>query len=243
MSFVCRVLGVGDAFTALYANASLVLEADGTRLLVDTPPALNRALRALPGERLSLDDVDHVFISHLHGDHVGGLEQLLFWRRFVTRRLCTIHATPEVLRDLWETRLKGGMEKLLQANGETLELSLDDYAHVVPLGPGENRIGALALEWRATIHHVPTAAIRVRAGEKMLGYSADTSFDRGLIEWLAASDLFFHETNYGVHTPLEALVALPQDLKARMRLIHYPDEHDPRSSPIPCAHEGERIEL
>lgn len=234
---------MGDAFTALYTNASLILEGDGTRLLVDAPPALNRALRALPGERLSLDDVDHVLITHLHGDHVGGLEQLLFWRRFVTRRLCTIHAIPEVLAELWETRLKGAMSRLLQKSGEVLELTLEDYAHVVPLAPGKNRIGSFDLEWRKTIHHIPTSAIRVRCGTKTLGYSADTSFDPALIEWLAETELFFHETNHGVHTPLESLVALPPNLTAKMRLIHYPDDHDVARSPIVCAREGERIEL
>jgi ribonuclease BN (tRNA processing enzyme) len=243
MTFSVRVLGVGDAFTALYTNASLILEGDGTRLLVDAPPALNRALRSLPGEPLSLDEIDHVLITHLHGDHVGGLEQLLFWRRFVTGRLCTIHAIPEVLGELWETRLKGAMARLLEPSGKLHELTLEDYAHLAPLVPGTNRIGSFDLEWRRTIHHIPTSAIRVRSGTKTLGYSADTSFDRGLIEWLSSSDIVFHETNYGIHTPLESLVALPDALRSRMRLIHYPDDLDPERSPIPCAREGERIEL
>ena len=243
MSLSVRVLGVGDAFTALYTNASLILEGDGTRLLVDAPPALNRALRALPGEPLTLDEIDHVLITHLHGDHVGGLEQLLFWRRFVTRRLCTIHAIPEVLSDLWETRLKGAMARLLEPSGKVHELTLEDYAHLVPLAPGKNQIGAFEVEWRKTIHHIPTSAIRVRSNTKTLGYSADTSFDRGLIDWLSESDIFFHETNYGIHTPLESLVSLPDPTKARMRLIHYPDDHDVSRSPIVCAREGQRIEL
>jgi hypothetical protein len=127
--------------------------------------------------------------------------------------------------------------------GPYRSLTLDDYAEVHPLGPGESRIGDLELSWRPTIHHIPTSAIRVRAGGASFGYSADTAFDAGLVAWLEEADLFFHETNLGVHTPLASLVALPEATRARMRLIHYPDFHDVASSPIACAREGERIDL
>jgi len=247
-SLSVRVVGVGDAFTARYHNACLLFEAGATRLLIDAPPALARALRDLslarPAESaVGLDDIDHVLITHLHGDHVGGLEQLLFWRRFVTQRKASLYAVPEVLAGLWETRLRGGMETLLTApGGPRTTLGLDDYAEVRPLGPGDNRIGDLVVEHRPTIHHIPTSAIRVRAGGRVIGYSADTAFDPTLIAWLSASDLFFHETNLGVHTPLASLAALPAETRDRMHLIHYPDFHDVDTSPIACAREGQRID-
>ncbi len=246
-SLTIRVVGVGDAFTALHHNACLLVESGGTRLLVDAPPALARALKDLstkdPLAPVSLDDVDHVLITHLHGDHCGGLEQLLFWRRFVTHRKATLHAIPAVLEQVWETRLRGGMDTLLDASGRFSTLSLEDYAVVSPLGPGASLIGDLAVEWRPTIHHIPTSALRFKAGSSTFGYSADTAFDPTLVEWLSAADLFFHETNLGVHTPLASLVSLPEATRARMKLIHYPDFHDVEGSPIPCAREGERIAL
>jgi ribonuclease BN (tRNA processing enzyme) len=244
-----RVVGVGDAFTARYHNACLLIESSATRLLVDAPPALARALRDLSlaspdVPAVGLDDVDHVLITHLHSDHVGGLEQLLFWRRFVTGKKARLHAIPEVLAGLWETRLRGGMDTLMDTpGGPTRALTLEDYADVVPLGPGETAIGDLTVDWRPTIHHIPTSAIRVRAGAHCFGYSADTAFDPTLIAWLERADLFFHETNLGIHTPLASLAALPAATRARMRLIHYPDFHDVAGSPIACAREGERLTL
>jgi ribonuclease BN (tRNA processing enzyme) len=251
MTFSVRVVGVGDAFTAMYYNACLLLEAEGTRVLVDAPPALARALRDAAGGEVRLDHIDHVIITHLHGDHVGGLEQLLFYRRFVTGRKVTLHAIPEVLAGLWDTRLRGGMEQLIEPDPTPAvppryvarALTLDDYADVRPLSPGGGDVGPFRVTWRPTIHHIPTSAIKLARRGRALGYSADTAFDPELIAWLAESDLFFHETNLGVHTPLASLLGLPPSLRERMRLIHYPDFHDVGSSPIPCACEGDRHEL
>lgn len=240
-----RVVGVGDAFTSQYFNACLLVEAEGTRVLIDAPPALARALGDLGergGARVRLDDIDHVIITHLHGDHVGGLEQLLFWRRFVTGRKASLYAIPEVLAGLWDTRLKGGMEVLMNERFEPQTLTLDDYADVRPLGPGGTAIGPLLVDWRPTIHHIPTSALRIRGHQGTFAYSADTAFDPSLIDWLSEADLFFHETNLGIHTPLASLLSLPEATRRKMRLIHYPDFHDVGSSSIVCAREGERYD-
>src|SRR6185436_8566625 len=103
--------------------------------------------------------IDHVLITHLHGDHMGGLEQLLYWRRFVTQRKARLHAIPEVLAGLWDTRLRGGMDTLLDDAGTFHAMRLEDYADVSPLAAGVTAIGDLEVEWRRTIHHIPTSAL------------------------------------------------------------------------------------
>ncbi len=68
-------LGVGELCTE--EGVSYYIEADDVRFLFDTglnskqehPSPLLRNMQALG---VSVEDIDYVFISHLHGDHVGG---------------------------------------------------------------------------------------------------------------------------------------------------------------------------
>jgi hypothetical protein len=92
------------------------------------------------------------------------------------------------------------------------------------------------------VHHVPTCALLIDVGGRTLGYSCDTAYDPGLIEWLSDADLIVHETNVGpAHTPYEHLAAQPADLRDRMRLIHYQDVFDTEASVITALREGERL--
>tara|TARA_Y100000590_G_scaffold90067_1_gene101494 strand:+ start:4115 stop:4828 length:714 start_codon:yes stop_codon:yes gene_type:complete len=63
-------LGTGNAFTSNgRANASVLL--DGTfKILFDCSPQTIQLLRKL---NLAPNQIDYIFISHLHGDHSGGL--------------------------------------------------------------------------------------------------------------------------------------------------------------------------
>jgi hypothetical protein len=47
-----------------------------------------------------------------------------------------------------------------------------------------------------------------------------------------------HEAGYGAHTAIEPLSLLPPEVRARMRLAHFPDELDLASSGIEPLEEG-----
>lgn len=246
--------GVGDAFTERYHNASLCLEErrSGLRLMIDCPPAFPRVLadhRVASGSDLAVDNIDHLLLTHLHGDHCGGTEAYLYLRRFVVGRKPVLHGAREVLDELWDGRLRGGMAELLlegRADGPRRQLTLPDFTEREDLAQGKTRIGPLLIERRFTIHHIPTTALRITVEGQprpALAYSADTAFDPSLIEWMSEADLLIHETNYGVHTPLQSLAALPEALRRRMRLIHYPDQLDVEAAPIECLRQGAVLEL
>ena len=107
--------------------------------------------------------------------------------------------------------------------------------------------GPFSIECRRTIHGVPTFAFRITARGRTLGFSADTAYDPSLIEWLSGADLIVHEVttlvHTGVHTPYEKLAALPESIRFKMRVAHYPDDFDVDSSVIEALSEGRLYEV
>lgn len=242
LSFV--PLGVGDAFTAIHFSSSMVVECDESQLLVDCPHPIRRMLRdasLASGRELVAEKLAGVVITHLHADHASGLEGLAYWFHFVAGRRLPVLAHPAVASRLWEGHLAAGMEAILPSpDASCIEKHLSDWIEVVPLDEARPvAFGPFAIECRRTIHHVPTTALRIRAAGRCLAHSADTAFDPALLAWLDEGDLIVHETNHGVHTPYEKLAALPEAMRVKMRLNHYPDEFDAAESVIEALREGD----
>jgi ribonuclease BN (tRNA processing enzyme) len=189
---------------------------------------------------LSIPDVDHVLLTHVHGDHMNGLERLTFFKRFVEGKRVGLVASPDVRETIWEHRLKGPMGVLWDGVRHR-EMTFDDYFEFVPLSwTAETVVGPFRIRTRRTVHHVPTSALLVECQGRVLGYSSDTAFDPGLIDFLSAAHLIVHETNLGpAHTAWTDLETLPEPLRQRMRLIHYPDGFEEVGCSIALAKEGE----
>jgi ribonuclease BN (tRNA processing enzyme) len=173
-------------------------------------------------------------ITHLHADHSSGLESLAYYAMFALQQKLPLVIHPDVLHRLWDGHLAAGMEQLLPAVGAPfVRRTFESYFDVTLLrDDGPVQVGPFAIECKKTIHHIPTTAVRVRAGGASLGVSADTAYDDELITWLGEADLVVHETYLGVHTPYARLAALPEETRRRMRLIHYPDFFDKAGSVI-----------
>jgi ribonuclease BN (tRNA processing enzyme) len=238
-------LGVGDTFSDRHVTASLLLRCQGFTLAIDCPDryrAVLRAAGAASGRTLDLFDIDHLLITHVHGDHMNGLEGAAFFKRFAQQRRLNLLTSAEVRAVIWDQRLKAPMDTLYDGQ-RFVTLGFDDYFQHTDLpwdAPVE--VGPFTLRTYRTLHHVPTSALLIEAGGRRLGYSSDTAFDPALIRFLSDADLIIHETNYGpAHTAYDQLTSLPAELKAKMRLIHYPDAFDVASSEIAVLREGEPL--
>jgi ribonuclease BN (tRNA processing enzyme) len=225
------VLGVGDAFSALYYSSCLALEAEGAWLLIDCAHPIRKMMReaaTAASVTLDIDRLAGVALTHLHADHSSGLEGLAFFCRFAMGRPMPLLTHPDVAARLWAGHLAGSMEWSEQPGEPPRQRRLEDFFQLMPLSEsGPVSLGPFAVECRRTIHPIPTFALRIRAAGRCLGYSADTTFNVDLVDWLSTADLLVHEAGQaGPHTRYEELAGLPETLRARMRLIHYPDEFD-----------------
>jgi len=245
------VLGVGDTFTEKHATHALLLEADGFRLAIDCPDSYRRVLRAArekagPAHAAALDlfAIDDVLVTHVHGDHMNGLEGVAYFKYFAQQKPLRLHTIGPVKDALWEQRLVASMGTLWDGK-DFQRKTFDQYFdwHEVAL-ERTTTIGPFTITARTTKHHVPTSALLVEHGGRSIGISSDTAFDPALIAFLARAEVIVHETNHGpAHTAYADLLTCDAAIKEKMHLIHYPDEFDLETSEIPCLREGQVIEL
>jgi len=227
-------IGVGDAFSQKYYSSSLVITANGHSILVDCPHPIRKMLyeNTQKHGKYDIDNFLGILLSHLHADHCSGVEGFLFYSKYCLNRNTLIAAHKEVLDRLWQNCLSGAMDTQKSNTGK-LKSSLDDYADIIELKVDSSiNMGPFEIECRKTLHHIPTYAFRIRAENRIIGYSSDTAFDLGLIDWFKDCDLIIHETNLGIHTPYEKLAELPISIRKKMKLIHYPDDFDIKNSVI-----------
>lgn len=234
------IIGIGDAFSVRHFGTSCIIEAPEGLILVDCPDCVLRAIHEageIAGWTIDPGSIRDILVTHLHGDHCNGLEAFGFlqWVARLQHRQPPprLHMGPGAAARIWQ--------RLAPAMDQEGKATLADYFELHVLEPDQPvRIAGLEVETRPTGHPIPTTALRFSNGTKRFGWSADTPWDPALIEWLAACDLFVHESNAPpAHTPIDRLNALPEATRKKMRLSHVSDAFDPTATTIPVLRQGE----
>lgn len=116
-----KVIGCGTAFSDKLFNTSFLLTASsGETLLVDCGYNIPQALK-----HHQIPTPNAIYVSHLHADHIGGLERMAFgtydWMNKPQNGFpnqIKLFGNQQLITDLWEKSLRGGMESMegFQAN-------------------------------------------------------------------------------------------------------------------------------
>ena len=190
------VVGCGDAFgSGGRANTCFWIETGDAVIALDFGATSLVALK-----RLGLDpsSIDLVMLSHLHGDHFGGLPFLLLDGHFDGQRKkpLTIVGPPGT-----GERLIAAMEVFFPGSSRNewrYELRVVDLPCLAPY-----RFRHVEIETREVIHPsgAPSTGVRIADGQRSLAYSGDTMWTDRLIEIADGADLFIIECYKMTGTP------------------------------------------
>jgi ribonuclease BN (tRNA processing enzyme) len=244
-------LGVGSAFAQEHFQTSILITKGMTHVLVDFGMDGPRSLKAVG---LGMQDITNLLPTHSHSDHVGGVETLALFNRYVAQRFMnkpklTCIVTPEYQRILWDYTLRGGLEWNEEQPDGRRKLGFGDFFKIKtptwktsqPREIHEVGIGELKLELFRT-NHIPEQAPNWEASFVSYGllidgrvfFSSDSQFDPELIQLYSGvreghktPEHWFHDVQFfpgAVHAPLADLCTLDDDVKSNMTLMHFSDE-------------------
>ncbi len=184
------IVGCAGSFPrADSACSAYLVEADGFRLLLDMG---NGALGALQ-QHIGLQDLDAIFISHLHGDHC--LDACVY---AVARRYAP--DGPFATMPLYGP--PGTLQRIVAAEDALGRgVNLDDVYEEHPLRPGTLEIGPLRLAVDRVNHPVETYAVRVSHAGRSMTYSADTGPSEALVALARDSDTLLCEASFTSERP------------------------------------------
>ncbi|MEG6510038.1 MBL fold metallo-hydrolase [Methyloligella sp. 2.7D] len=189
------IVGCGDAFGAGgRLNTCFHVESGERRFLIDCGATSLVGLKALG---IPTNEIDTIFVTHLHGDHFGGLPWIIIdaKHRSMRKEKLTI-VGPE------------GIEERLRIAGEALyphilsgeldfELCFEELEAETPHQSGDVLLTAFEV-----VHPsgAPPYAFRFLIEGKVLAFSGDTTWTDSLIGAAKGADLFICES-YQYDTP------------------------------------------
>ena len=183
-------LGSGDAFgSGGRLQTCLLLRGGADGVLIDCGAT---SLVALKRAGIEPNDIGSVAVSHLHGDHFGGLPFLVLDGQFRRRQRPLLIAGPAGLA----VRLPAAMEVLFPGSAAAQRWF---ETRVMPLEPGRaTPVGPATVTAFEVVHAsgAPALALRLEYGGKVIAYSGDTEWTPVLLRAAAGADLFICESYF-----------------------------------------------
>jgi len=225
-------LGCGSAFTMKDFQTNLLIERNGKRLLVDAGTDIRFSLKA---QGLSYKDIDAVYITHLHADHIGGIEYLAFCSYFDPTKKGSIKlfGNQRVLDEAWNSTLRGGLRSV---QGKVV--SIHDYFNVEAIPDNSSFIWeGIVFDIVQSVHImdgysiVPSYGLMIHHPDKphKIYITADAQFNPNQIkDFYKQADIIIQDCETapylsGVHAHYSELCTLDSAYKAKMWLIHRQD--------------------
>ncbi len=176
-----RFLGSGDALgSGGRFQTCIHVQAAGAQVLLDCGASSLVAMR-----RFGVDPqaIDAVVLSHLHGDHFGGVPFLILDAQFKRRtRPLTVAGPPGV-----EARVRATMEVLFPGSTAVERRFVTRFVELADRLP--QGLGPFTVTPFPVVHAsgAPSFALRLACDGKVIAYSGDTEWTEVLLDAAASS--------------------------------------------------------
>jgi len=222
------VVGCSGSFPGPDSAASCYLvEHDGYHLVLDLGSGALGPLQ----RHVRLNDVDAVWVSHLHADHCADLCGFYVARKY--------SPTPLALDALPVFGPRATRRLIAGAYGGISEEHLSQVFAFHTVTGGQRTVGPFTVTAARTAHPVECYAVRLEAGGRVLVYTGDTGPSQAVAELAAGADLLLAEASFvtgavnpaDLHlTGAEAGALARTAGAARLVVTHVPPWYDPEQA-------------
>jgi ribonuclease BN (tRNA processing enzyme) len=191
------IIGCGDAFGAGGSlHTSFHVRSSASTFLIDCGASTLIGMNRLG---LKPNDVDMVFVTHLHGDHFGGLPWLLIDAQFASKRTRPLIVTgPKGI----EARFVTAAEALYPGSttAEGFKFTFVEYEEQTPLEVGRVTVTPFEVKHPSG---APPYALRFEIDGKAVAFTGDTGWVDTLVKVARGAELFISECfQYDVMLPI-----------------------------------------
>jgi ribonuclease BN (tRNA processing enzyme) len=203
------VLGSGTSVPhARRASPAFWLQTNTGAVLLDIS---SDTLHRMAQEGLDWANLQAIWVSHFHLDHLGGLAPFLFAMKWA----------PQTQERRQQLSIYGpsGLTKLLKAIDESYEYRLLDQhfpINIVEVGAGAQLeiLPGLGAETFSTLHTKESLAIRLRdLRNSTLVYTSDTGYSEHLIDFAKDVTVLLMECSFHSNKPLNTHLELFEAIK------------------------------
>jgi ribonuclease BN (tRNA processing enzyme) len=243
---IVQFLGSGDAFgSGGRYQTCLYVAAEPFHFIIDCGAS---SLIAMKRWGVNPAAIDAILLTHLHGDHFGGLPFFILDAQLISKRTkpLVIVGPPGL-----ERRIHEAMEVFFPGSSggqQKFPIEFAEFTDGIPTA-----IGPLLVTPYHVVHAcgAPPFALRVACSDKVITYSGDTEWTDALLRAAQGADLFICETYFfdkkvRYHLDYETLMRHRLELGCR-RLIatHMSDEMLTKlpQLEVEAAEDGKRIIL
>lgn len=213
-----RFLGSGDAFgSGGRLQTCILIESSAHRCLIDCGAS---ALSALKRAGVDPNEIDTIVLSHLHGDHFGGLPFFVLDGQFSRRANDLLVAGPPGVR----ARVIQAMECFFPGSSgarRRFALRFQELQEGVPVVVGPLSVTPYEVDHACG---APPYALRVEIEGRVVTYSGDTAWTDRLVPAASGADLFiceayFYEKHVPFHLDYSTLMAHRSELDCKRIVI------------------------